>query len=68
MINSYEGLKERLAFFADDEYRDFVMRGIPSERPFIGVRIPQIRGIVAEIPEEKLCEDGNRMASRGVFY
>ena len=53
MINSYEGLRERLASFADDEYRDFVMRGIPSERPFIGVRIPRIRGIVAEIPEEK---------------
>lgn len=56
MINSYEGLRERLASFADDEYRDFVMRGIPSERPFIGVRIPRVRGIVAEIPEEKIPE------------
>lgn len=56
MINSYEGLRGRLASFADDEYRDFVMRGIPSERPFIGVRIPRIRGIVAEIPEEKIPE------------
>ena len=56
MINNYKELRERLAFYADDEYRDFVMRGIPSERPFIGVRIPQIREIAGLIPKEKIEE------------
>ena len=32
-IENYNELRERLAFCVDDEYRDFSMRGIPSERP-----------------------------------
>ena len=56
MINNYAEMRSELAAAADDEYREFAMRGIPSERPFIGVRIPLIRAIVAEIPEEKIPE------------
>lgn len=48
-IKNYSEFRERLASLADDEYREFSMRGIPSERPFIGVRIPQVREIVKEI-------------------
>ena len=46
--------KLALAQNADDYYRDFIMRGIPSERPFIGVRIPKIREIVKSIPYEEI--------------
>ena len=52
----YKELRRRLAELADDEYREFSMKGIPCERPFIGVRIPQIRRIVAEVPREKVEE------------
>lgn len=55
-IEKYNELRERLAFYADDEYRDFSMRGIPSERPFIGVRIPKIRELAGLVPEEKIEE------------
>lgn len=46
--------KLALAQNADDYYRDFIMRGIPSERPFIGVRIPKIREIAKSIPYGKI--------------
>ena len=55
-ICDYMELRRRLAELADDEYRDFSMRGIPSERPFIGVRIPLIRKIVAEVSTEKIFD------------
>ena len=45
-----------MADLADDEYREFSMKGIPSERPFIGVRIPLIRKVVAKVPSEKVVE------------
>ena len=56
LIEKYNELRERLAFYADDEYRDFSMRGIPSERPFIGVRIPKIRELAGLVLEEKIEE------------
>ncbi len=56
LIEKYNEMRERLAFYADDEYRDFSMRGIPSERPFIGVRIPKIRELAGLVPEEKIEE------------
>ncbi len=46
LIRSYEEFRERLGFYADDDYRVFSMKGIPSERPFVGVRIPMIRSLV----------------------
>lgn len=36
----------------DEEYREFTMKGIPSERPFIGVRIPKVRELVVHASEE----------------
>ena len=41
---------------ADEKYREFSMKGIPSERPFIGVRIPKIREIVSRVPIERFDE------------
>lgn len=55
-VHNYKELKEELASLADDEYREFSMKGIPSERPFIGVRIPLIRKVVAKVPDEKIVE------------
>ena len=55
-IVEYGELRKVLASLADDEYREFSMKGIPSERPFIGVRIPLIREVVAKVPDEKIAE------------
>ena len=55
-ICGYNELKKVLAGLADDDYRNFSMKGIPSERPFIGVRIPLIREVVAKVPSEKIAE------------
>ena len=52
MIESYSEFRERLVCLADDDYREFSKKGIPTERPFIGVRIPQIREIVKKIAPE----------------
>ena len=45
-----EELRLALAREADDEYREFSMKGIPCDRPFIGVRIPKIQEIVNRMP------------------
>ena len=55
-ILDYEELRSALASLADDEYRVFSMKGIPSERPFIGVRIPLVREVVKRVPDEKITE------------
>lgn len=55
-IKTYQELKTALAREADDNYRVFAMKGIPSERPFIGVKIPLIREIAAKVPTEKLAD------------
>lgn len=49
MIKSYEELKSRLADLAEDEYREFVMKICPSERPFLGVRVPLIRDVCKDV-------------------
>lgn len=51
-ILSYEALRERLGFFAEDEYRDFTARLLACERPLVGVRIPTVREIAGQIPRE----------------
>ena len=51
-----DDLKKALAREADDEYREFSMKGIFSERPFVGVRIPKIQEIVNRIPPSKYEE------------
>lgn len=48
-VQDFSELRTQLAFYAEDNYREFIMRGIPSERPFLGVRIPQIREIVNSV-------------------
>lgn len=53
-IQNYQELRGELASLADDGYREFSMKGIPSERPFIGVRIPLIRKVVMRVPSERL--------------
>jgi 3-methyladenine DNA glycosylase AlkD len=54
MILDYEELKTELSKLADDEYREFVMKICPSERPFLGVRVPQIREICKKVPIETI--------------
>lgn len=56
MINNYDELKSALAGLADDEYREFVMKICPSERPFLGVRVPQIREIARQVPALEISE------------
>ena len=48
--------RTKLISLADDEYREFSMRGIPCDRPFLGVRIPDIKKLVREIPEKDFAE------------
>lgn len=55
-ICEYRELRKALASLEDDWYREFSMKGIPSERPFIGVRIPLVREVVAKVPAEKVDE------------
>lgn len=49
----YSDFRTKLMSLSDDKYREFSMRGIPCDRPFLGVRIPEIRRLVAEIPVER---------------
>ena len=55
-VSDYKELRRKLAGLADDEYREFSMKGIPCERPFVGVRIPLIRRVALKVPNEKLTE------------
>ncbi|MBR3257052.1 DNA alkylation repair protein [Candidatus Saccharibacteria bacterium] len=52
----YQQFQTELISYADDEYRQFSMRGIPCERPFLGVRIPDIRRLVGKIKREDFEE------------
>ena len=55
-MEQYADFRTKLASLSDDEYRDFCMKGIPCDRPFLGVRIPEIRKLISEIKEENLTE------------
>ena len=55
-IRSWSELKTALAQEADEGYREFVMRGVPSERPFLGVRVPVIRRIVGRVALENAAQ------------
>lgn len=48
----YSSFRTNLISLADDEYREFCKRGIPCDRPFLGVCIPEIRKLVKEVPLE----------------
>ena len=52
----YSDFRTKLISASDDEYRVFCMRSIPCDRPFLGVRIPEIRKLVLEIPMEQFEE------------
>ncbi|MBQ5812194.1 DNA alkylation repair protein [Candidatus Saccharibacteria bacterium] len=55
-VKDYTDFRNRLAFFAEDEYREFVRKGIPCERPILGVRIPIVRSVVNMVPREMFDE------------
>ncbi len=46
----YTDFQTKLVALADETYREFSKKFIICERPLIGVKIPQIRKLVAEIP------------------
>lgn len=45
----YQAFRTRLANLAEDEYRDFVIKGIPTDYPLLGVRVPYLREFAKEI-------------------
>ena len=52
----YSDFRTKLLSLSDEKYRVFCMRGIPSDRPFLGVRIPDIRKLVEKIPPSDFAE------------
>lgn len=46
----YQNFRTKLLSLSDEKYREFCMRGIPCDRPFLGVRVPDVRKLVREIP------------------
>ena len=50
----YSDFRSKLISLNDEKYRQFSMNGIPCDRPFLGVRIPDIRKLVKEIPRDQL--------------
>lgn len=51
---NYKDFQTELTKYIDDEYCEFTKKLVPSERPFLGVRIPDIRKVVKEIPKNDL--------------
>ena len=51
---NYSDFRSKLAAFAEDEYRTFSSKGIPTDRPILGVRIPKVREITRAIPASDL--------------
>ena len=52
----YSEFRTKLTTLADENYRNFSMKSIPCKRPFLGVRIPEIRKLIKEIPPEKYAD------------
>ena len=50
---NYEEFKNKLFENAEEGYRDFVLGGIITERPLLGVRVPKCREIATEVLGEK---------------
>ena len=55
-ISSYDELRKMLKQSADDNYREFTMKICSTKHEVLGVRVPQIRKIVKQIPLEKIGE------------
>lgn len=51
---TYQDFRTALVGEADDNYRAFVAKGIPTDRPILGVRIPTVRTLVQGIPRDDL--------------
>ena len=49
-ISSFSELRAELFANSDEEFAEFSKRIIPSERPFIGVKIPKVREIMKRVP------------------
>ena len=49
-------LRAALADNVDEKYREFNKKLIPSDRPFVGVKIPTVREIVNRIPTSSYVE------------
>ena len=55
-ISNFEELRAELDKASDAEFAEFSKRIIPSERPFIGVKIPKVREISKRVSKEKISE------------
>lgn len=55
-IKTYDKLRNEIASFADDLYREFSLKIILTKRPLIGVRIPKIREIVSHVDKNSFTE------------
>lgn len=49
MSFNYQEFKEKLISEIDEDYREFVARGIITDYPLLGVRIPKLRALAKEI-------------------
>ncbi|MBQ9180644.1 DNA alkylation repair protein [Candidatus Saccharibacteria bacterium] len=47
---TYTDIRTGLMQNADEGYAEFMQRGIPTDRPILGVRVPYLREIAASIP------------------
>ena len=45
-------MREQLMFYADETYQEFAKKGILTERPILGVKIPQVRKIINLVSRE----------------
>ena len=52
----YSDFRSKLISLADEKYREFTKKSIFCDRPYLGVRIPDIRNLVKTIPKNKLNE------------
>ena len=53
---TYQDIRLALTSSIDDEYRIFVKKANPTERPILGVRIPTVREIAKKVPREDFAE------------
>lgn len=54
---NYSDFKLKLTTFIEDDYRDFVKKGIITDYPLLGVRIPHLRELAKEIVKSGQATD-----------
>ena len=52
----YQDFRSKLISLTDEKYREFTKKSISCDRPYLGVRIPDIRNLVKTIPKDQLDE------------